>query len=301
MSNLWDAELELEPYEAQMLVEMQFQHLAPAKMVPFGTGWDNWAYLVNDTYVVRFPRREIAVPWIMNEAKWLPRLAPLLPLEIPNPELIGEPEGPYPWEFAGYKKLDGVTACQITWDADKRMRAAEPLGRFVRALHEAHPEEAGEDVPQDTIDRAVMPHRVASTRERLDKVVDRIPEHEAIIRQMTELAKAAPHQGPPCWVHGDLYTRHVLVDGNGVPTGVIDWGDLHVGDPALDLMLGYILFDEPSRAVFFDTYGEVDEAAHDRARFRALFYAVALMVYGVDISDEALQRTSRDIIANALQ
>ena len=40
----------------------------------------------------------------------------------------------------------------------------------------------------------------------------------------------------PVFVHGDLYSRHLLVDDAGRPCGVIDWGDCHVGDPAVDLM-----------------------------------------------------------------
>lgn len=300
MSNVWDAEVELEPYEATMLVDMQFETLAPARLEPLGEGWDNWAYLVNGEYVFRFPRREIAVPWILNEAKWLPRLAPHVPLAIPNPEFIGEPEGPFPWEFAGYRRIAGMTGDRVDWTADKRMAAAAPLGSFLRALHSAHPEAPDEAVPQDTIDRAVLPHRVASTKERLDRIPEHVPQAAAVIETMASLAQAPAHDAAPCWVHGDLYTRHVLFDERALPCGVIDWGDLHVGDPALDLMLGYILFDEPSREAFFEAYGEVGEAARDRARFRALFYGVALMLYGVDVGDEGMRKIAREAFAHAL-
>ena len=70
-------------------------------IAPLGAGWDNTAYLVNDTWVFRFPRRSIAVELLRNEAALLPALAPRLPLPIPQPCYLGEPDGRYPWCFAG--------------------------------------------------------------------------------------------------------------------------------------------------------------------------------------------------------
>lgn len=89
-------------------------------------------------------------------------------------------------------------------------------------------------------------------------------------------------------VHGDLYARHLLKGDEGALCGVIDWGDLHLGDPALDLNVAYALLPPEDRAAFWSAYGDVDDATRARARFRALHYGVTLVWYGLDIGDEAL-------------
>ena len=299
MSAPWEADVELETYEAQMLVEMQFPDLAPATLRPLGQGWDNWAYLVNDAYVFRFPRREIAVPLLLNEVRWLPTLASHLPLPIPQPTLVGEPEGPFPYEFAGYRLLPGTTACAVassdaaSFDAD----AATSLGAFVRALHAI---EVPAKAPVDTIGRTDLPHRVTQIEARVAGLGSHIPDADRVLARARKLSKTPAHEEAATWVHGDLYSRHVLVDAHRAPCGVIDWGDVHAGDPALDLMIAYLMFDEAPRQAFFDAYGPTDDAMRDRARFRALFYAVALTMYGLDINDAALVRVAQRGFRRAL-
>src|SRR5262249_19031975 len=94
--------------------------------------------------------------------------------------------------------------------------------------------------------------------------------------------------------HGDLYARHLLVDDAGALSGVIDWGDVHLGLPWLDLSIAFGFLPPSARAAFFETYGGVpDRALVRRARLRALGYAVALLVYGAETSDVDLVREAR--------
>jgi aminoglycoside phosphotransferase (APT) family kinase protein len=91
-------------------------------------------------------------------------------------------------------------------------------------------------------------------------------------------------------VHGDLYARHFLVDGSNTPCGVIDWGDVHLGDPALDLSIAYSFLLPGARSAFQEAYGHTDDTAlWERARFRALAYGILLTHYGSEVGDEAIQ------------
>jgi aminoglycoside phosphotransferase (APT) family kinase protein len=90
--------------------------------------------------------------------------------------------------------------------------------------------------------------------------------------------------------HGDLYTRHLLVDSSGAPTGIIDWGDIHCGEPALDLAIADSFIPPAAADHFFSRYGPITRAQRRVARFRALHYALMLLIYGRDIGDNALVR-----------
>ena len=95
--------------------------------------------------------------------------------------------------------------------------------------------------------------------------------------------------------HGDLNVRHLLVDDAGVPAAVIDWGDVCVGDPSIDLSLYWSLLDSAGRAAFRGTYGAatLTDDRLLRARVLALFMNAALAQYADDIGDAELLSETR--------
>ena len=100
-------------------------------------------------------------------------------------------------------------------------------------------------------------------------------------------------------MHGDLYARHLLLDENKQLCGVIDWGDTHKGDPALDLGIAFSLLPKAARSPFRQAYGNIDEASWARARFHALHYALALLLYGREVQDVAMCELGRWAIASS--
>ncbi|HKP76607.1 MAG TPA: phosphotransferase [Longimicrobiaceae bacterium] len=135
----WDADIPLTPELALALVREQFPGLGRS-IEPFGSGWDNAAYLIDGELVFRFPRREFAVPFLAREAGVLPKLAPLLPLPIPMPLWVGEPSPRFPWPFAGYRLIPGRTLASADLSADERRGAARVLAAFLRMLHALLPD-----------------------------------------------------------------------------------------------------------------------------------------------------------------
>ncbi|MHC5115085.1 MAG: phosphotransferase, partial [Planctomycetota bacterium] len=277
---------------ARSLVESQFPDLAPARLTSFGVGWDNTAYLVNDEWVFRFPRREIAVDLIETENRLLPALADRLPLPIPVPTLTGEPEERYPWPFAGYRELPGHTACRADLDDKQRALSAAPLAEFLKTLHAVPAAEAHAlGAPPDTIRRMDVAYRTEKVRDRLDQCVAcGLVDDPAPFRAILDDTPRDWTPAADTLVHGDLYARHVLVDDDGHPTGVIDWGDVHVGDRANDLGIVAGFLPPSAQATFFEVYGAVDDDTWRMARFRALLSAVMILVYGHDVDDDALVR-----------
>ncbi|HZI07832.1 MAG TPA: phosphotransferase [Archangium sp.] len=303
MPPVWEADVHLTRENAARLVERQFPELAPARLEHLGTGWDNAAYTVNGRWVFRFPRRKIAVALLENEARILPRLAPHLPLRIPEPVWHGQPEGDYPYPFAGYALLPGVTACAVAWTPGERLRNAAALGRFLRALHGIPvDDETLARGPGDELARADLRQRAPMILERLAKLeADGAEVDGAAVRAwVSRLVDTPPWERRACWVHGDLYARHLLVDAHHAVTGVIDWGDVHLGDPAIDLTLAFTFLPPEARGAFREAYGDIDEATWDRARFRAFHYGMALLLYGRSERDEAITQVGRDALRHGL-
>jgi aminoglycoside phosphotransferase (APT) family kinase protein len=168
MSNPWDADHELTSPDAARLIEQQFPELAPARLELLGVGWDNVAYQVNDRYVFRFPRRQIAAALIEREIRVLPLLAPHLPLAVPVPSFTGKPQSGYPYPFAGYPLLPGIPATQLDWSEEGRACCAASLGRFLASLHCIPVDDDTRAwAPGDDIERANIRKRAQPLKERL--------------------------------------------------------------------------------------------------------------------------------------
>jgi aminoglycoside phosphotransferase (APT) family kinase protein len=301
--HVWTADVELTQGQAAALIRGQFPEIGDVVMTPLGAGWDNRAWLVNEAWVFRFPRRRIAASLITTELRWLPELAPHLPVPVPVPVFAGQPGDGYPYPFAGYRVLPGTTACAAALTASDRAALARPLAAFLRSLHgiPVAPETA-RSAPRDAIGRSDLPLRLQSLDERMHRVAGHHADIDvaALRRLMTELASTPAGAGPACWVHGDLYVRHLLLDAQRALCGVIDWGDLHLGERALDLSIVFSFLPPHARPAFWTVYGEADPHTVARARFRALSYGVILLDYGREIGDQSLVHAGRTALTLAV-
>lgn len=290
MQRPWEADHEVDADGLRALIAAQFPDLADASIEFESRGWDNACFLVDGRWLFRVPRRELGARLMDVENAVLPLLAERLPLPIPAPRFVGVPQGDYPWAFHGYERLAGETLCRAAPGHDARCALAAPLGRFLRALHDT-PVDALPGLPDDDNRRLDIPFRTEQLEERFadmrrvgligdtrpwDRVRDAVP---------TDYAAAATHV-----VHGDLYARHLLVDDDDAACGVIDWGDVHRGDPAIDLCLVNASIPSEAHADFLAEYGPVDETTWAVGRFKALHSSLMILAYGSDVGDAALVR-----------
>lgn len=284
----WDAEIVVDVDLARALIREQFP--APGSTIaPFGSGWDNTAYRVDGDLVFRFPRRRIAVRLLECETRVLPRLAGRLPLPIPNPEWAGEPTEAFPWPFSGYRRLAGRTADSVDLSDDERRAMAAPLAGFLRALHDVPVD--GLELPGDEFRRTDFGQRVSVLMERLVGLGDAglVADRRPWLRLFESADFPAPaERAVP--VHGDLYERHLLVDDAHRACGVIDWGDVHAGDPGIDLSLLYRFFPAAARDGFLRVYGDLDARTARMARLRAAFHAVTVTFFAHSTGDAPMLR-----------
>jgi aminoglycoside phosphotransferase (APT) family kinase protein len=272
---VWSAEVEVDERLVRRLLA-QFPELELHSLRRLAEGWDNSVWLVDERYAFRFPRREVAVPGVEREIAVLPALAPLLPLPVPRPAFVGQPDGDYAWPFFGCELIDGVEAGDAGLTDEARVRVGLELARFLRALHAL---EADERLPLDPNGRADTVRRAAMAREELAEL-ERLdvwrppPELEAVLAQAEGLSRPEA----PVVAHGDLHFRHLLVSGRAA-SGVIDWGDVCVADPAIDLPLLWSFVPPRGRTAFLDAYGPVSEAQLVRARVLAIQLCAVLAHY----------------------
>jgi aminoglycoside phosphotransferase (APT) family kinase protein len=291
----WTAELVVDEELARRLLA-QFPELEAESVRPFAEGWDYTIWLVDETWVFRFPRREVAVPGVLREIAVLPELAPLLPIAVPTPVFVAEPDERFPWPFFGSALLPGRELGDAALENPARTELARLLARFLRRLHDA---EVAYELPVDANRRADMRTRVPKTREQLRELERAgIWQRPASVDRLLDSAEALPPWDAATVVHGDLHFRQVLVDDGGMPTGVIDWVDVCRSDPAIDLSMYWSYLPPAGREVFLAEYGAVGEEQLLRARVVALSLSAALANYGYEegflsVSQEALSGLTR--------
>jgi aminoglycoside phosphotransferase (APT) family kinase protein len=278
----WDAELVIDAALVRRLVRRRFAHLELRSVRRLAEGWDNSVWLIDERWAFRFPRRAIAVPGVRRELAILPRLRPWLPLAIPAPAFVGAPGDGYPWPFFGAELIAGRELSDASPTDDARTALGRPLGRFLRRLHSDEVAAAAgiEDLPVDPTGRGDMTRRVPATRDRLAQLADLgLWSGSEPVDDLLAAASRLPPDEPAVVAHGDLHFRHLLVGDDGLPTGIIDWGDVCRADPSIDLPLYWCALTGPGRAAFTREYGPLTEGQSLRARVLAVFLCAALAIY----------------------
>ncbi|MFF3719035.1 phosphotransferase [Streptomyces prasinus] len=273
-----DSEIEITAELVHGLLEDQHPDLAGLDIHEVAGGWDNQMWRLGDELAVRMPRTERAPELQRKERRWLPVLAPRLPLPVPVPVRIGEPSARFPrlWSIMTWVPGEPLDSASIS----RGEHAADALAGFLGALHGEAPAEA----PTGS-DRGAHPKECADGFEEFLRAIapgGTAADARAVraVRAVWDDAVAAPGwEGPPVWVHGDLHPANVVVS-DGTLSGVIDFGDMFAGDPAWDLAAAWLLLPAGADSGFFEAYASADEATIRRARGLAVLKSLFLVLMG---------------------
>ncbi|WP_354349279.1 aminoglycoside phosphotransferase family protein [Pseudarthrobacter sp. PvP090] len=265
------ATLEVNDAVVRCLVRDQRPDLAGRPLVRVTNGWDNATLRLGDDLAVRLPRRAEAVPLILHEQRYLPGIARRSPVSVPVPVHAGRPTSDFPWPWSIVRWVPGAAAADV--GPAGRGPAAESLADFLLALHV--PAEPG--VPVNPVRGVPLLERDAAVGERLrDRA--RYPQAAALGAVWAQARAAQAWDGPSMMLHGDLHPGNVLLADGGSLAGVIDFGDVGAGDPAVDLAVGWLMFDAAARHRFMDAFGPAVEGdTWLRARGWALILSTALL------------------------
>lgn len=268
-----ESEIEISEDLVRSLLREQHPDLAELPIREVVGGWGNQMWRLGDKLVVRMQRMDKSPDLQLKERRWLPILAPRLPLPIPIPVRSGVPSERFPKMWTIMTWVEGVPLDQSS--ITRGDHAADTLADFLKALHV----EAPADAP-DASDRGRNLKECVGGFERFLQAVELGRFAEDDIRAVWDDAVAAPQwEGSRVWVHGDLHPANVVV-ADGTLTGILDFGAVFAGDPAWDLAAAWTLLPAGSASRFFDSYEEADEATIRRARGLAVMKSLFLMLMG---------------------
>jgi len=269
-------------------------------------GWESVACLVNEHLVFLFPKREMAEHYLRTEIRLLPELAAHLPLPIPRFDYVADPPGQHvPFAFVGYEILPGMSS--LAWPEE--VLQAEwwkpHVGAFLTALHRFPVSWARELGVRPISQTAKLTGKAAPAtwRETLSDFYE-LTRQQAFPRLADELQSklARRFEGflaqeqhfafEPVLVHADLWPDHILLK---MPeqqvSGIIDFGDVGIGDPAMDVW--------PSLLPYYA--GQVDETFQTRHVFyRQLFPPLNALIFGQVYDEPELVEEGREALAAAL-
>jgi len=269
----------------------QWAHL-PIRPVEFG-GWDNRTFHLGEQMTVRLPSAAAYALQVEKEQRWLPKLAPHLPLPIPVPLAMGQPGDGYPWHWSVYRWLDGEVAT-IEGIADLRQFALD-LADFLVALYRVDATGGPAPGPHNFYRGGPLTVYDGETRQAIAALEGTIDTDAATA--VWEDALAATWRGSPVWVHGDVAAGNLLVE-TGRLSAVIDFGSSGVGDPACDLAIAWTLFIGESREIFRAAI-PLDEATWARGRGWTLWKALITLA-ALPGTDDRAASASRRILDDVL-
>ncbi|MEX0875812.1 MAG: phosphotransferase [Actinomycetota bacterium] len=224
------------PLDASIVAHIltdQFAELSASKVVPFGGGWNNDMFLVDDEWLFRFPRREQDVEFFEREVALLPLVGKVIGVRIPVIEKLGAPGPHFPYPFGAYRLITGVASDEAPF-LDESF--AVELGGALSRLHamdvsQFPPNPDGEwDTPED---------RQRWLLSDVELVRSRTPDdiHDLVEPYLQGSVAVPVDPGLHCVIHNDIGDDHLIVDpSTGRLTGIIDWADMLIGDAARDFV-----------------------------------------------------------------
>jgi aminoglycoside phosphotransferase (APT) family kinase protein len=275
---------------ARRLVDRQFPQWSALPIRPVDLdGWDNRSFRLGDELTVRLPSGDWYAEQVAKEQRWLPVLAPLLPLPIPEPVARGEPDAGYPYAWSVYRWLPGEPAA--TTDVADLEAFASDLAAFLRALRAADATGGPPPGRHNFFRGGPLATYEDEALDALDALGDEVPRAE--IERVWGDAMRTSWQRDPVWLHGDVAVGNLLVR-DGALGAVIDFGSSGVGDPACDCVIAWTFLHGPSRDRFRAALG-VDDDTWSRGRGWALWKAMITLVGHLERGAPEAALARRDI------
>ncbi|OLP45644.1 aminoglycoside phosphotransferase family protein [Rhizobium oryziradicis] len=266
------------------LIGAQFPQWADFTITPIVPGgWNNCSFRLGDTMVIRLPSAERYSAQVQKEQTFLPRLAPHLPLPIPEAIALGQASADFPHPFGIYGWIEGETAEH--GKIDDPCRFAEDLAGFLAALYTLDASNGPEAGPHNFYRGGALSTYDRETRTAIATLKNKIDAKAATA--IWETALSSQWRKPAVWLHGDIAAGNLLVN-NGKLSAVIDFGSMGIGDPACDLAIAWTFFNDDSRRHFHAAL-PLDRETWQRGRGWALWKCLITLEKSDRDNDPQLQ------------
>lgn len=247
------------------------------------SGSTNALFRLGDDLLVRVPRQPGGTSTIEKERRWLPYVAPHLPVPVPEVVAVGSPSADYPESWSVVRFLGGGPPALPRPSEPPRHDLARDLAAVVVALRRLA---VTAGARADPALRWYRGDPLAELDEDLRRLLRECRELPGLDLDLDAMAAAwddvlalpgADVVTEPHWYHGDLLAENLLAE-DGRLTAVLDFGALSVGIPAVDLAVAWELLDPAARTTFREAVG-VDEHEWLLGRGWALVMGVMALPY----------------------
>jgi aminoglycoside phosphotransferase (APT) family kinase protein len=264
--------------DARRLIDSQCPQWRSLELSAAGSGTDNQMFRLGEELLVRLPRRPGTAKDVAKEQDWLPRLAPRLPQQIPEPVFCGSPDAAYPFPWSVLRWIEGAEPDSET--VDDWTAFGCDLADFVEALHAIDPGDARREGALEWYRGRRLTEFIADGEEVIEEVraLDGLVglDVDAVAEEWHRIASVADPVVPDVLLHGDLRSANLLVR-QGKLAAVIDFGTLSIGNPTAEHAAVWQLPRE-ARTAYRERLG-IDDDTWQRARGWAVYVSLLAMPY----------------------
>ena len=268
-----------------MLIQQNFPQLQIQSMKPITKGWDSFVLEVNDELIFRFPMRDDVIEPLHKEICLLPVLERTLSTPIPHFEYTGHGNENYPYTFVGYRKIQGIALDDASIAQEQILALAPALATFLNELHSFSTTEAiqlGMQEYTPVLWREIYQERFADLQKRVFPTLDTRLRTKSEQLWKNFLDNNTLFTFQPTLIHRDLSSEHIFCEpSRDVLTGIIDWGDVSIGDPAIDFVgLHWIGGKKLMEQILMRYKNTTDSAFWQRIDFYLHYWPFSQLLYG---------------------
>ena len=275
---------------ARRLIDSQFPQWSDLPITPVEVdGWDNRTFRLGSELTVRLPTGDWYAQQVAKEQRWLPVLAPELPLPIPTPVAKGEPDAGFPYPWSVYRWLEGELASHA--EIADLPGFATTLAGFLNALGRVDATGGPEPGEHNFHRGGPLATYADEALQAIDTLGDEVPTEA--VKRVWEDATSTSWERDPVWLHGDVATGNLLVR-DGRLAAVLDFGSSGIGDPACDTVIAWTFLSGASRDRFRAELA-VDGATWSRGRGWGLWKALITLVGHLERDSPGAAQPRRDI------
>lgn len=232
------------------LIKKQLPQFSTSQFQIQNEGWSNQVFCVDNTYIFRFPRTDLSLRDLEVEKVILPQLRENLgeylydSIEIPHFEFSSKSADEQ--AFVGYKMIPGVQMRREHVDGmsvEERNRNSQILGFFLSHLHT--PSILNNvsilDIKPSQAERWLELKKTVHKKCKHVLTTDQLKWIDVLLNNLSD--QSYLYEKHKILLHADFSSDHILFDPTrNTLTGIIDFGDLELGDPALDFTGLYLCY-----------------------------------------------------------
>lgn len=256
-----------------------------------GSGQNNDVVVFNNSWIFRFPHNNLAAINLENEAVILRSLKGILSVKIPVPQYVNLEPTHASRSFMGYQMIAGVplsTERVKNIDAAGLNILARQLDEFLISLHTL-------PIPKEVADRVSVTNTFDYWSDMYERIQQLLFSHmrteaRAEVRHLFESFLQSVGNFNLALIHGDFGAGNILVDESSERVvGVIDFGSVGVGDPAVDYAAVSTI--HPQMLDLIAIHNPSVEKYIQRIKYYKGTFALQEALYGAETGDEGAFRS----------